>query len=110
MDTSKRLVRSRKDKMIGGVCGGLGEYFGIDPTLIRIAFAMLVIFGAGSPLLLYVLLWVIIPAADNPRVLLGVDADAAASVATVEPVAPAQPAQTSDTAPAVEEQEPTPAA
>ena len=38
----KQLYRSRQDRMIGGVCGGLGEYFGIDPTLVRILF----IFGA----------------------------------------------------------------
>lgn len=61
MSTEKRLTRSQSDKMLGGVCGGLGEYFDIDPTLVRIAFAGLVLVGVGSPILLYLLLWVIMP-------------------------------------------------
>ncbi|KKR05695.1 MAG: Phage shock protein C, PspC [candidate division WS6 bacterium GW2011_GWF2_39_15] len=58
--SSKRLYRSRTDKMIGGVCGGLGEYFNIDSTLIRIIFALLLVTG-GSGFLIYVVLWVVIP-------------------------------------------------
>ena len=56
----KRLNRSRSDRMIAGVCGGLGTYFGIDPTLVRVLF---VIFGLtfGSGLLIYLILWLIIP-------------------------------------------------
>lgn len=61
MNNQKRLMRSRSERMIGGVCGGLGAYFAIDPTLVRIAFALLVFVGVGSPLLLYLLLWVIMP-------------------------------------------------
>jgi len=44
----KKLYRSRDDRMIAGVCGGLGKYLGIDPTLLRLAFALLVVFGVGS--------------------------------------------------------------
>lgn len=69
MSNAKRLVRSRTDKMVGGVCGGIGDYFEIDPTLVRIGFATLVLIGVGSPLLLYLLLWIIMPAADSPRAL-----------------------------------------
>lgn len=55
---SKRLVKGQK--MIFGVCSGLGNYFGLDPTLIRIAFAVSVVFfGAG--LLLYIILALIMP-------------------------------------------------
>ncbi len=57
----KRLTRSSRDKMLGGVCGGIGEYFGVDPTLIRLGFAVLAVLGAGSPFLLYLLLWIIVP-------------------------------------------------
>lgn len=57
----KRLTRSTTEKMVGGVCGGLGQYFDIDPTLIRILFAILILAGFGSPLLLYFLLWIIMP-------------------------------------------------
>ena len=56
----KRLYRSRTDRMIGGVCGGLGRYFNVDPSLIRLAFVLLLVFG-GSGFLLYVILWVILP-------------------------------------------------
>ena len=65
MNAKKRLTRSRTNRMIGGVCGGLGEYFGIDPTLIRIAFVALILLGMGSPVLGYILLWIIIPREDK---------------------------------------------
>ncbi len=55
----KRLYRSRKESMIGGVCGGLGEYLGIDPTLVRILFVLAVM--TGMTLLVYPLLWIVIP-------------------------------------------------
>jgi phage shock protein C len=75
MSNAKRLVRSRTDKMVGGVCGGIGDYFEIDPTLVRIGFATLVLIGVGSPLLLYLLLWIIMPAADSPRALTAATVD-----------------------------------
>lgn len=56
----KRLYRSSRDKMLGGVCSGLGEYFNIDPTLIRLA-VIIAVFGAGAGLLAYLIAWVIIP-------------------------------------------------
>lgn len=57
---AKRLYRSYTDKMIGGVCGGLGEYFDIDPVIIRILFVVAVIFGGGG-ILAYIILWIVIP-------------------------------------------------
>lgn len=62
----KRLYRSRSDRMIGGVCGGLGKYFNTDANLIRLAFAVLLAFGGGG-LPLYVILWVILPDEDCIR-------------------------------------------
>ena len=56
----KRLQRSRTERMIGGVCGGLGAYFGIDATLVRAVFAVVTVFG-GAGVLLYLVLWVIMP-------------------------------------------------
>ena len=47
----KRLIRSRTNKMICGVCGGIGEYFHIDPTIIRLIWVILTIGGFGSGLL-----------------------------------------------------------
>lgn len=60
METTKRLYRSETDKMIGGVCGGIAEYLVLDPSIVRILFVLLC-FGGGSGLLLYVVLWFILP-------------------------------------------------
>lgn len=59
----KRLYRSRKDAMLGGVCGGVAEYFNIDPAIVRIAFAVMMIAG-GVGVLAYFLAWIIIPEAN----------------------------------------------
>ena len=56
----KRLFRSRKDRILGGVCGGLGNYLNIDPVLVRVVWAIL-FFAAGAGLLAYILAWIIIP-------------------------------------------------
>lgn len=56
----KRLWRSRKDRKIAGVCGGLGEYFGIDPIWVRLAFVILLLLG-GSALLVYLIMWLLVP-------------------------------------------------
>ncbi len=57
---TKRLYRSEKDRMIAGVCGGLGEYFGIDPVLIRLAFVVVTLVG-GAGVLAYIVLWIVMP-------------------------------------------------
>lgn len=57
---SKKIYRSNTDKMIGGVCGGIAEYFAIDPTIVRLL-AIILIFGRGFGLLAYIIAWVIIP-------------------------------------------------
>jgi phage shock protein C len=62
MENTKRLYRSRTSRQLGGVCGGLGEYFNIDPTLVRLAFVVLMLWG-GAALPLYVVMWIIIPEA-----------------------------------------------
>jgi phage shock protein PspC (stress-responsive transcriptional regulator) len=56
----RRLYRSRDDRMIGGVCGGLGEYLNVDSTLIRLLFALFAL-TAGSGLLAYIIMLLIIP-------------------------------------------------
>lgn len=61
----KKLTKSSK-KSLAGVCGGLAEYFDIDPTLVRVAYVALSIFSAAFPgLLLYVILALIMPEADT---------------------------------------------
>ncbi|WP_028308777.1 PspC domain-containing protein [Desulfitibacter alkalitolerans] len=58
---ANKIYRSETDKMVGGVCGGLGEYFQIDSTIIRLLWVALVLVG-GSGILLYLIAWIIIPA------------------------------------------------
>jgi phage shock protein C len=58
----KRLFRSTSSKMLGGVCGGLAEYFDVDPTLVRIAYLLLEFCTAFFPgILLYIICWIVIP-------------------------------------------------
>jgi phage shock protein C len=57
---TRLLRRSREDRVIAGVCGGLGRYLGVDPVLLRIAFVVLTVTG-GAGVLLYVLALVVIP-------------------------------------------------
>ena len=56
----KRLYKSNKDKMLDGVCGGLAEYFGVDPTLIRLAWVLLCAMG-GSGVVAYIVAAIVIP-------------------------------------------------
>ena len=57
---TKRLYRIRDGRVVAGVCTGLAAYFGVDPTLIRLAFALLTVFG-GVGVLLYLGAWLVIP-------------------------------------------------
>lgn len=61
----KRLTRSRK-RMLGGVCAGIADFFGLDPTLVRLFFVFFAIF-AGGGVLLYVLLWIIVPSEKRKK-------------------------------------------
>lgn len=62
----KRLYKARGQRMVCGVCGGLAEYFGIDPTLVRLAFLLLAA-GWGSGLLAYIVAAIIIPEPPQTR-------------------------------------------
>ena len=60
MAETRKLYRSRSNRQVAGVCGGLAEYFNMDPTLIRVLFVVLAVLG-GSGLVLYLALWIIVP-------------------------------------------------
>lgn len=62
----KKLYRSRTDKKIAGVCGGIGQYFGIDSTVIRLAFVLFCLAG-GSGLLVYIIAAIVMP--DEPETM-----------------------------------------
>ena len=69
MNTQVRLTRSANDKILGGVCGGLAHYFGIDPVIVRLIFVGLV-FAGGISIVLYPILWMIMPIVDTGRPVL----------------------------------------
>lgn len=62
---SKKLFRSSSESVIGGVCGGLGAHFNIDPAIVRVAFALITLFW-GSGLIIYCLLWILLPEQATP--------------------------------------------
>jgi phage shock protein C len=65
MDPTRKLYRSRTNRKLAGICGGLGRYFNVDATLLRVLFVLLAVLG-GSGLVLYLVLWIIIP--SEPQV------------------------------------------
>ncbi len=79
---SNRIYRSRTDSTIAGVCGGLGEYFNIDPTMIRILFVVL-LFVDGVSLLAYILAWIIIP--KQPLTVVEINGTESAPIEGEEP-------------------------
>ena len=76
----KKLERSRTDRKIGGVCGGLGDYLDVDSTIVRLIWVVTVFFG-GTGLLAYIIAWIVIP--EEPL---------AEPVKTAAPVSAPQPA------------------
>ena len=62
--TPRQLYRSTHNRVIAGVAGGLGEFLNLDPTLIRLGFILLTVFG-GSGFLIYILMWLLIPATGS---------------------------------------------
>lgn len=61
----KRLYRSKTQRMVGGICGGLGEYLDVDPTVIRLVWAVLTLLTWGIGLLAYVVAWIIVPEEES---------------------------------------------
>ncbi len=59
----KRLYRSKQDRMLAGICGGLAEYLDADPTIVRVVTALAILF-TGLPAIAYLVAWIIIP--ENP--------------------------------------------
>lgn len=65
MNTARPLRRSRSNRVLAGVVGGLADYFGLDPTLARIIYVLVSIFSAAFPgILVYIILWILIPQGD----------------------------------------------
>ncbi len=62
----KRLYRSKTQRVLGGVCGGLGEHLDVDPTVIRLALVLVTLISLGTGLLLYLIAWIIVPEEEAP--------------------------------------------
>ncbi len=66
MPLYKKLQRSRTNRMLSGVCGGVATYLGVDPVLVRVAFVLLTIVTGGAAALAYLVAWVIMPEEPYP--------------------------------------------
>lgn len=60
-NNQKQLKRSLNDRMLAGICGGLAQFLGLDPSLVRIAYAILTVFTAFAGVIIYILMWIIVP-------------------------------------------------
>jgi phage shock protein PspC (stress-responsive transcriptional regulator) len=61
----QRLYRSKKERILGGVCAGLGEHLDVDPTVIRLIWAVVTLLSFGTGIIIYILAWIIIPEDDT---------------------------------------------
>ena len=60
LNSPKRLTRSRSDRMLAGICGGIANYMVIDPTIVRLVFALGTFLG-GAGVLTYLIMWIVVP-------------------------------------------------
>ena len=88
--TGARLYRSRTDRWIGGVLGGLAVYLGIDALILRVAVILLALLGQGWPLVAYIVMWVLIP--EEPLSVAGSIPGGSGSWPTTAPTPPTPPA------------------
>lgn len=63
----KRLYRSRTERLLGGVCGGIGQYYDTDPNLIRILWVVLTLLSVGIGVIAYIVAWILIPEEPEER-------------------------------------------
>jgi phage shock protein PspC (stress-responsive transcriptional regulator) len=77
---NRRLYRSRRDSILGGVAAGVADYFDMDPSIVRIAWAILALVTGGIFLVLYIVMWIVVPE--------GPSAATVAQTATTDPAAP----------------------
>ena len=61
MAKNKKLLRSTKNRMVAGVCAGIGDYFSVDPTVIRLAWVIFTLISMGVGIIAYIIAWIIIP-------------------------------------------------
>ncbi|MCW2798721.1 MAG: hypothetical protein JWQ70_193 [Aeromicrobium sp.] len=82
----KKLTRNRDDKWVGGVCGGIATYTGVDANLIRLIVAVATLLGAGSLIVAYLVAWVLIP--GQPETVSAEATDVPSPTTVSEPAPP----------------------
>ena len=87
-DEVKKLYRSKDDRWLGGVCGGIAKYFNVDSTIIRVLFILFALVIGGG-ILVYIILWIVIP--EEPDDLAAESTTEAESAADAESVADTPP-------------------
>ena len=93
---NRRLYRSRRDSVLGGVCGGVADYLDIDPSIVRIIWAVLALVTGGLFLVLYIVMWIVVPEGPSAATVAG--ASTAPTGTAGEPGS--EPAQPQASAPA----------
>ena len=85
---NRRLYKSATDKVIGGVAGGVAEFFDLDPTIVRVVWALLAVLTGGGLFLLYIVMWIVVPTSPE-----GEGSDAAEAGSEPGAAGPAAPAR-----------------
>ena len=101
---NRRLYRSRRDSMLGGVAGGVADYFDMDPSIVRVAWAVLALVTGGIFLVLYIVMWIVVPEGPSAATVARTAAEDAPGTAvepeseagTSEPTAAPAPAPAAD--------------
>ena len=75
---NRRLYRSETEKVLGGVAGGVSEYLDVDPSIVRVVWAILALITGGVFFVLYIVMWIVVPLAPEPAMPPGADAAGAA--------------------------------
>jgi len=65
MQSTKRLMKIREGKVLGGVCGGIGKYFDLDPVIVRILWVVLTLLSVGIGVIVYIAAWILMPEEDQ---------------------------------------------
>ena len=87
---NRRLYRSRQDSVLGGVAGGVAEYLDVDPSIVRVIWAVLAIVTGGLFLVLYIVMWIVVPEGSPPPIPAAANASPPAEGSS-DAEAPAQP-------------------
>ena len=82
---NRRLYRSRRDSMLGGVAGGVADYFDMDPSIVRVAWAVLALVTGGIFLVLYIVMWVVVPEGPSAATVARTAAEDAPPGTAMEP-------------------------